>query len=273
LVLTPRKAGALRVTVTATSGGLSETKTAVVTVTQPKVSLRVDGPAKRYVGRPAEWKIFVKNDSDADLSGLVVRDKLPAELQFKFAGQNGLNVGNDVTWNLGSLKAGAEIALDLTTDCQKAAVGAEKFTTVTADGNARDDKSAKINIDGIAALKMVMAGKTNPVEVGKNVIYEMTLTNTGSAVASNINVKATPSPLLKAVGANGPTKEAIAGGAFTFDKVDALQPGQTITFRFECEAVKDGDARFRTEYTSDLNPVQPIYEEEPTRVVAPLPKQ
>jgi uncharacterized repeat protein (TIGR01451 family) len=270
LTLTPRKAGALGVKVTATSGGLSVSATQIVTVTQPKVSLRVDGPSKRYVGRPAEWKIYVKNDSDADLSGLVVRDRLPAELQFKFAGQNGVFAGGEVTWNIGALKAGAEVPLDLITDCQKAAVAAEKLTMASADGNARAEKSAKINIDGIAALKMVMAGKTNPVEIGKNVIYEMTLTNTGSAAASNITVKATPSPLLKAVGATGPTKEAIAGGVFTFDKVDSLQPGQTITFRFECQAVKDGDARFRTEYTSDLNPVQPIYEEEPTRVVAPL---
>ncbi len=277
LTLTPRNAGVLGLKVTATSGGLSVSQTQSVNVTQPKVSLRVDGPTRPYVSRPAEWKIYVKNDSDADLSGLVVRDRLPPELQFKSAGQSGAFVAGEVTWNLGALKAGAEVALDLITDCQKAVVGAEKRTIASADGNARAEKSARIAIDGIAALKMVMAAKTPPpIEVGKNVVYEMTLTNTGSAVAGNIAVKATPSPLLKAVGATGPTKEAIVGGIVTFAKVDNLQPGQTITFRFECQAVKDGDARFRTEYTSDLN-AAPIFEEEPTRVVAPLgaalPKQ
>jgi uncharacterized repeat protein (TIGR01451 family) len=163
LTLTPRKAGALRTSVTATSGGQSVAAAQTVTVTQPKVSLRVElaPPAKRYVGRPAEWKIYVKNDSDADLSGLVVRDRLPPELQFKFAGQNGINVGGDVTWNLGALKAGTEVALDLTTDCQKAAVGAEKLTTVTADGNASDQKSARLDILGVPALLvMEMAAKT-----------------------------------------------------------------------------------------------------------------
>jgi hypothetical protein len=97
----------------------------------------------------------------------------------------------------------------------------------------------------------------------------MTLKNTGSTAATNITVKATPSLLLKAVSASGPTRETIVGGIITFAKVDMLQPGQTITFRFECAAVKDGDARFRAEYTSDLNPVEPISREEPTRVVAP----
>ena len=89
------------------------------------------------------------------------------------------------------------------------------------------------------------------------------------APANNIAVKATASPLLKALKAVGPTRETIAGAFVTFDKVDSLQPGAKITFRFECEALKEGDARFKTEYTSELNPV-PIFEEEPTRIVAPF---
>ena len=116
---------------------------------------------------------------------------------------------------------------------------------------------------------MEMNGLNNPVEVGKNVIYRMVLTNTGSAPAKNIDVKATLSDLLKAVNATGPTKETIAPKFITFGKVDALQPGAKLTFQFECQAVKEGDARFRVEYTSDLNPA-PIFEEEPTRIVAPL---
>ena len=152
--------------------------------------------------------------------------------------------------------------------CFKPAIGAEKLTAVSADGNASALQSARINIDGIAALKMVMAGKPSPVEVGSNVVYEMTLTNTGSEKASNISVKATFSPILKAIGATGPTKETIIAGSIAFDRVDNLQPGQSMTFRFECQAVKEGDARFRTEYTSDLNPV-PIFEEEPTRIIGP----
>jgi hypothetical protein len=269
LVLTPLAAGAQGLNVRATSGGLQALATHVVNVQKPNVSLRVEGPTKRYVGRPAEWKIIVKNEGEAEQSGVIVRDRLPVELAFKLAGRGGTHADGLVTWYLGTLKPQEEVALDLTTECQKAAAAAEKVTQMTADGNVRAEKTSRIEIEGIAAIKMEMRDDVDPVEVGKDVVYRMTLTNTGSAPAKMIEVKATLPDLLKAVRASGPTKETIAGKFITFEKVEALQPGAKIMFIFECQALKEGDARFRVEYTSDLNQ-QPIYEEEPTRLVAPF---
>jgi uncharacterized repeat protein (TIGR01451 family) len=271
LVLMPRRAGPQALNVRATSAGLQAAATHVVNVQKPNVSLRVEGPTKRYVGRPAEWKIIVKNEGEADQSGVVVRDRLPAELGFKVASRGGTHAAGEVTWFVGTLKAGEEVALDLTTECQKAAAAAEKITLVSGDGNVRAEKSSRLEIEGIAAIRMEMRDDVDPVEVGKNAIYRMTLTNTGSAPAKSIEVKATlPLELLKAVRASGPTKETIAGRFITFDKVDSLQPGAKVMFIFECQALKEGDARFKVEYTSELNQ-QPIYEEEPTRLVAPFP--
>ncbi len=270
LVLTPRRAGPLGMNTRATSAGLQAQATHVVNVQKPNVSLRVEGPTKRYVGRPAEWKIIVKNEGEAEQSGVIVRDRLPPELGFKIASRGGSHAAGEVTWLLGTLKPGEEVALDLTTECQKAAAAAEKITQLTADGNVRADKSSRIEIEGIAAIKMEMRDDVDPVEVGKNAVYRMTLTNTGSAPAKKVDVKATLPDLLKAVRASGPTKETIAGKFITFGTVDSLQPGAKVMFVFECQALKEGDARFRVEYTSELNQ-QPIFEEEPTRLVAPFP--
>ena len=270
LVLLPRRPGALRINVRATSGGLQAEMAHVVNVEQPKVSLRVEGPSKRYVGRPADWKIIVKNDGLAEQTGVVVRDRLPPELGFKLATRNGTHVAGEVTWQLGTLKPGEEVVLGLTTEALKASPAAEKVTQVTGDGNVRAEKVSRIELEGIPAIKMIMNHEGNLIEVGKNVVYRMTLTNNGSAPAKKIDVKATvPAEFLKALRADGPTKEAILGNIVTFGRVDVLQPGQTVTFRFECQALKDGDARFKVEYTSELNQ-EPIREEEATRLLAPL---
>jgi uncharacterized repeat protein (TIGR01451 family) len=268
LTLTPRQPGPLNVRVTASSTGLKQQALHTFIAQKPNLSLRVDGPTKRYVGRPAEWKISVKNEGDADVTGVVVRDRLPIEQVFKFA-PNGNYQNGEVVWNVGTLKPGQEAILDLTTDCQKAAVASEKTTTLTADGNVRADKISRLEIQGIAALKMEMTDLNDPVEVGKNVTYRLIITNTGSAPAGNISVKGTAPDLLKPVQGKGPTRETIAGRSIAFDKVDSLQPGAQITFYFVCEAVKEGDVRFRVEYTSDLNQT-PLFEEEPTRVIAPI---
>lgn len=271
LILIPRRQGPLGVRLKATSGGLEANSQHVINIQQPRLTLRLEGPSKRYVGRPAEWRIFVRNEADVEQSGVVVRTRLPAELRYTFSSRNGAHAGGEVTWNLGTLKPGEEVPLDLTTECVKAAVGAEKITTATADGNVRVERSAKIDIEGIAAIKMEMRNEVNPVEVGKNASYLMTLTNTGSAPARAIDIKATVPDFLKAVSATGPTKETIAGKFVTFDRIDALQPGSKIVIRIVCQALKEGDVRFRVEYTSSLN-TTPIFEEEATRIVAPFPQ-
>ncbi len=269
IVLTPRRAGALSVRVNASGGGLQTQAVHIVNVQKPNVSLRVEGPAKRYVGRPAEWKILVKNEGEAEQTGVVVRDRLPAEIRFAAATRGGSHLSGDVTWNVGTLKPGEQVVLELIAECQKPAAAAEKVTSLSADGNVRAEKAVRIEIEGIAALKLEMKDESDPVEVGKNAIYTMTLTNTGSAPAKIIDVKATVPDLLKAIAATGPTKETIAGKSVTFERIDALQPGSKIVFRFVCQAVKEGDARFRVEYTSELN-TTPIYETESTRIVAPF---
>jgi uncharacterized repeat protein (TIGR01451 family) len=269
LTLTPRRPGQLALRVTALGEGLQAQDTHVITISQPKVSLNVQGRDRLYVGRPAEYKIIVKNEGDVDQTGVVVRDRLPPELTFKLASAGGSYAGGEVTWNLGTLRPGQEVTLDLTAECQKATTAAEVITSLTGDGNVRAERSNKLQIDGIAAIRMEMHALEQPVEVGKNAVYRMTLTNTGSAPAKKIDVKGTPSELLETARASGPTKETIAAKFITFATVDSLQPGATAVFNFECKALKAGDARFRVEYTSDLN-VQPIWEEEPTRIVAPF---
>lgn len=269
LVLTPKRAGALNMRVTATSSGLVSAVVHTVTVQRPNMTLRVQGPDKRYVGRSADYTIIVKNEGAADQTGVVVRDRLPAELRFTAATRGGNHAGGEVTWNLGVLKAGEEAVLELKADCLKAAPAAEKVTLLTADGNVSVEKRVRLEIEGIAAIKMEMRHDIAPVEVGKNVIYRMTLTNTGSAQARKIDVKATLPDLLKAIRADGPTKEVIAGKFVTFGTVDTLPPGAKVQFIFECQALKEGRARFRVEYTSELNPA-PIFEEEDTPLVAPF---
>ncbi|MSQ95747.1 MAG: DUF11 domain-containing protein [Gemmataceae bacterium] len=269
VVLTPRRAGAMGVRVTASGGGLQTQANHIVNVQKPNVSLRVEGPAKRYVGRPAEWKIIVKNESEAEQTGVVVRDRLPAELRFVAASRGGAHLSGDVTWNVGTLKPGEEVVLELTTEALKAAAAADKLTSLSADGNVRAEKSARIEIEGIAALRMELRDESDPVEIGKNAAYVMTLTNTGSAPAKLIDVKATVPDLLKAIKAIGPTKETIALKSVTFDRIETLQPGSKIVFRFECQALKEGKAYFRVEYTSALNE-RPLFEEEVTTIAAPF---
>lgn len=269
VVLVPRRPGALGIRVRVTASGLEAQAQHVVNVLRPQVSLNVIGPAKSLVGRPVEWKIVAKNEGAADQTGVIVRDRLPAELGFVSASRGGIFNGNEVLWNVGTIKPGEAVTLDLVTETKRAALAAEKVTLLTGDGGVRVEQAKRIQIDGVPALRMELTDLNDPVEVGKNAQYRLILTNTGSAPASRIEVKATSPDLLKPVRATGPTPEKIVNQVVNFGRVDNLAPGASVTFTFECQALKVGRAIFRVEYTSELNE-RPIVEEEPTTIVPPL---
>src|SRR5262249_17725117 len=79
LSLTARQPGNQSVQILATAANVSDQAQATVLVQQPQMSLNIEGPKTKYVGRPADWTLVLTNPSDVALSNVVVRDRLPAE--------------------------------------------------------------------------------------------------------------------------------------------------------------------------------------------------
>lgn len=269
LTLRPARAGTYTLLVSASASGLNTQAQRQVTVTEPKVSLEIDGPKQRYVGRPAEYKIAVTNPGGGPLSNVVVRDRLPSELEFQQAGQGGRYENGEVTWNVGMLQPGERKVLELVALAARPAKLAEQQAEVVADGLRRDAR-ATLEIQGIATIDLSLSGLNNPVEVGKPVIYRLEVSNKGSAPLSRIEVKATASEQLQPTKAQGPSRETVAGRLVTFERTDNVQPGSKVTYFIECNAEKAGDARLKVEVTSEVNATEPTVREEPTRIIAPI---
>jgi uncharacterized repeat protein (TIGR01451 family) len=268
LELRPARAGRYNVLVTATASGLSAQAERTVDVTEPKVSFEINGPQKRVVGRPAEWQLSVSNPTGAPLSNVVVRDRLPPELEFQTAPQGGVFQNGEVVWNIGTLMPNEKRVLDLVTLASRPAALAEHRAEVTADGLRREAK-ATIEIEGKAALTANLSALNNPVEVGKTVVYRLEIINQGSAPLNRIEITAS-SEELKPVKAQGPSRETIAARTVKFDVVNGVQPGSKVTYFIECEAEKAGDARLKVEVTSEITP-QALVREEATRIIVPFP--
>ncbi len=250
LVLTPRQVGKFRMTVVAAAGNLSDQAIHELTVTQPQMALSIDGPKSRYKTRPADWTIRVGNPTDAPFNNVVVRDRLPAELEFVSASAPGQFVAGEVVWNLGVLKGREERVLQLTTrglDLTKAAV---QNVTVTAEPGIRKDAQAALEIFGLPALRTEMFDRGDPAEVGKKVTYEISITNQGTLPATDIEVRTTIPAEMKLVNAKGPTQPDAQGQVVVFPKVNSLEPGKKLDYVVEVEAVRPGDVRFRLEVRS-----------------------
>jgi uncharacterized repeat protein (TIGR01451 family) len=272
LELTPRLAGPLPIKVTARAAGLAREKSLVVVAAAPKLSLDVDGPQKRFAGRPGEWKIRVANDGDVPLANVVVRDRLPPELQFEEASDNGQPILGEVTWNLGTLEPRTQRFLMVKAKATQPAPQAVQNVVATADPGLSQQAQKALEIVGLGALATNLTSLERPLEIGKVEKYQLEITNTGSAAVNGVVVRAIASPELKPLSGAGPGGAAgvVDGQTITVGQIDGLAAGAKLIYTFEAQGLKAGDARFEVQISSDSNP-EPLRLQESTPIVAPLP--
>jgi uncharacterized repeat protein (TIGR01451 family) len=275
LDLTPRRAGTFTLKVTAKAEGLTPREKAVsITAQAPRMSLDViEGPQRRVAGRPGEWRFRVANEGDVPLTNVILRDRLPAELEFEAASDNGQQSLGEVIWNLGTLEPRAQRVVILKAKASRPAREALQMLSATADPGLSQQAQKGLEIIGLGAMATNLVDLEDPVEVGKVAKYQLEITNTGSAPINNVVVRAGTSPELKPLSGAGPggIPGTINGQAIGFARVDGLAPGAKLVYTFEAQAQKAGnDARFEVLVSSDVN-TDPIRVQESTRIVAPLP--
>lgn len=267
LVLTPRQPGNLKIQVAATAtGGVSDQAEITVVVQQPQINITIDGPKKVFKDKAAEWTLQVNNPGDVPLTNVILRDRLPPELQYVGATPQGQVVANEIVWNLGTLVPRETKTIRLSARALALAPAAMQVAVVSADGGLRKEAQATVEILGAPGVNHEMRDTRDPVEVGKRTSYVIVLSNKGGTVAENqIVVRAIVPAELKVIQAKGPSAENVAAQIVTFAPVD-VAPGQVLEFTIECEALQKGDVRFRVEFSSPTRQ-PPTFEEESTRII------
>ncbi len=269
LPVRPKQAGSASAKVTAVGdGGLAAQAERPLQVRDARLTLRLSGPGRGYVGKPAVWELEVRNIGDTPVTQTTVSDPLPPEFVFVEATDGGRLQGREVVWNVGDLPPGGQKLLHLTTTSPRPAPRAANTATATArvGGDAaaaevRVQASADTEVLGLPALKMTVEGRDGPIEVGGRTAFRVMVSNTGSLPAERVQVTATLPAGMRMTTAYGPTTYQVDGARLTFTPLEALPPGQTLTYIVEMQAVKPGDGRFRAELTTSTLR-EPVVKEE-----------
>ncbi|MCG3181500.1 MAG: hypothetical protein BIFFINMI_03896 [Phycisphaerae bacterium] len=259
------KAGQYAAKATATGdGGLkADTPAANTVVRQPILTLAKTGPAQRYINRPATYQITVTNKGDAAARNTKVVDAVPEGAKFVNASDGGTLSGGNVVWQLGQLAPNASKTVTVTLTLTQMGDATNK-ATVTADC-ATESGQVSTKVTGIAAILLEMIDVSDPIEVGGNETYEITVTNQGSAEDTNIVVKCTLPAEQAYVSGDGPTRAAANGQVVTFAPLKSLAAGAKVVYKVNVKCTKAADARFRVELTSDQM-TAPAQESESTRI-------
>jgi uncharacterized repeat protein (TIGR01451 family) len=229
---------------------------------QPNVAIVKSCPELRYLGRNVTFEITVTNRGDGPALNAVVRDTVTGGVQFVSADSDGVRQGNDIVWQLGTLNAGQTRTLKTTMRCDQ--IG-KVASTATVTYCAEAEATCTFEVKGIPAILLECVDDPDPVEVGGDLTYTITVLNQGSAVGTNIVVKCTLPAEEQYVSSTGPTAAQVDGKAVAFAPVASLAPKAKAVFGVKVKGTAAGDVRFQVELTSDQLE-RPVMETESTHL-------
>ncbi|MHC4844680.1 MAG: CARDB domain-containing protein [Planctomycetota bacterium] len=243
---------------------LSANDGASTIVRQPILNITKTAPTRSFIGRPVSYTITVRNTGDAPSRDTVVVDTLPGAAIFTSASDNGAHSNGRVTWNLGTLAAGASRTLTAEVTSRAAATF---LNVVKVNGACATEAVAQATtaVEGIPALLLEVADLDDPIEIGSDVTYVIVVTNQGTAADDQIEISATLPSQEGFVSATGPTKHTVTGQTVKFAQSGPLAPKAALTYRITVKAKAEGDVRFAISMDSKAL-TSPVKETEATRL-------
>ncbi|MEZ0266653.1 MAG: hypothetical protein ACAI43_18140 [Phycisphaerae bacterium] len=297
----PLKTGTYAGFAVARASGGAEVKSNEVStiVRQPALDVAVSGPAAEYLNKTATYTVTVKNTGDAPARKAAVVLDTGGKGVVASATLNGAAPAADAAprtpFNAPGVKDRSPAAPPAARDPLAAAKlvgdavevgtiapGESRTVTVAVRATAADgplvltaraiascaaEVSAKAttNVLTLAALRLEVIDLDDPIRVGDEVTYSITVKNQGTGADSNLAVTVTLPPALKFSGSQGPTDATAAGQTLTFAPLETLKPGDTAVWRVLAKATAPGDVRLEVRLKSD-SLKDPATETEPTRL-------
>jgi len=230
-------------------GGLTAQASATTTVVVPQLAVDVTGPKTRFAGRTATYTITVANNGTADARDTVLTGSIPAGATLLTASAQGAASGGQITWKLGTIKAGS--AKKVTVSTKMTQQGVVRVSAAATAYCSKASGQTVTTVRGIPAILLECVDLEDPIEVGANETYVITVTNQGSAVGTNIVIVCTLPDEQTFVSGTGPTKGVSEGKTVTFAPLAKLAPKAKTTYKVVVKGVKAGDVRFKVALTSD----------------------
>lgn len=244
-------------------GDIKLEKTCETVVRQPVLAVTKTGPQNRFVGRPAVYEITVANTGDTPAQNTVLTDAIPPGMRVTEVGDNGEVAGDKVRWMIGTLAPGASRTVRVT--MVPSGVGAMRNTATATAVCAEAAATHVTTVEGIPAILLEVVDLEDPIEVGAQTTYEITVTNQGSADGTKIEVVCELTAEQEFVSATGRTAHRVEGKIVTFEPLPKLAPADKAVYRVTVKGIKAGDVRFRTVIRSDQAQT-PIQETESTHI-------
>ncbi|HEY1599205.1 MAG TPA: DUF11 domain-containing protein [Pirellulales bacterium] len=239
---------------------------------RPTITVKKTGPQQLAAGQTANFQIEIANVGQVPATQVRLADNYDSALEPTSATDGHNWVGSDLVWVLDTLPPGRSFTYEVRCLCNAPAARAcNRATVTTAEGVTANDDACLVITPTAAQATPAVPGKltidvadlVEPVAAGRNTTYQVKVTNAGQAADSQITLTVTLPPEMTplGVGPGGITNANINGKSVNFAPVQALAPGETLTFQVQARADVAGQARVQAQVKSAGVPAGVLGEE------------
>jgi len=247
-----------------TTGLSAESAETTTLVDMPVLTITNNGPQQQYLGRPLTYEIIVANNSTTPAKNTVIEDNIPEGVTSTEASTGAKLSGSKLIWELGTLAPNtfkkvrvSYLPTEAGTLTNRAIATAYCSEAVTA--------SVKTLIAGISAVALEVVDVDDPIKVGARTTYVISVTNQGSAAATNVRIACILEDNVQYVSSAGATAGSAEGQRVNFFPLSTLAPKARAAWRVVVRAVRPGDVRFKVVLNVDQL-TRPVEETESTHL-------
>jgi len=243
--------GTFRHNATARSGGglTADASAGSTQIGEARLAMNCDSPNRRFIGRSFTHEFTVSNPGNCPAENVVLTAALNGG-QAISASDGGQLGGSQVTWNLGTIPANGSRTVSIN-------LNPSQPTTITTRANVNgacvDPATTECStlVEGIPAVLLEVVDENDPVQVGEDEVYTITVTNQGSATDTNITIVCELENAVSFVSAAGATPGTHANGRVTFQPLASLPPKARASWQVRVRGVSSADSRFRVRMDTD----------------------
>jgi uncharacterized repeat protein (TIGR01451 family) len=231
---------------------------------KPVLTLKCDAPEKAPAGRPANVCLTVVNTGNAPEPLTRLTLHIPEGAEVVSRTDRGVQAERTLTWEIPNLAPnhGKQVCASV-----KLADPGNLSFTATVSGRVAAPASAsacQTEFIGIPAILLEVVDLEDPIEVGKEVTYDIKVTNQGTAIGTNIRLACALPASQEFISGSGVTSVRVEDRTVTIDALPTLDARAVAAWRVVVKASLADDARFKVELHSDQFE-RPIKEDESTQ--------